>query len=60
MSEIEEKRGINSSNVKVLDGLQDLPCIPETNVIVSASTPTVILKNRVYSQKYSYTNKSVL
>ena len=32
MSKIEEKRGINSSNVKVLDGLQDLPCIPETNV----------------------------
>ena len=32
MSKIEEKRGINSSNFKVLDGLQDLPCIPDTNV----------------------------
>ena len=32
MTKIEEKQGINSSNFKVLDGLQDLPCIPDTNV----------------------------
>ena len=89
MSKIEEKRGTNYSNFKVLDGLQDLPCIPETNVhgcqcvqkdhlnaikycpqqwthlhdvkLYSFRIPsTVILKNRVYSQNYSYTNKIML
>ena len=89
MSKIEEKRGINFSNFKVLDGLHDLPCILKTNVHGCQCVqkdhlnaikycpqqwthlhdvklysfripPTVILKNRVYSQKYSYTNKSML